>query len=347
MKKIYNRKQILLFTSLLVFIFIGIVCLVYGYNNKKIISIKYKENNNIDYKVYLKDNKYFESKYIEKGKTYITSLIDHIHIDYHYETEYDKKVNGNYKYKVVAQIEANKSNNEVGNYWTKKYDVTNYREEKVKNIHVYNINQSIDVDYNKYNSLLESFKKEVGLTNSEGVLKVYLEVNSTIENEEISAPINNKLILKLPLSKLAIEASIDSDVNNKVKTVSNIVKDKDPKYLIATLIGMISIAIALLNLWIILRNRRVYEINNKYELALNKILTTYDSIIVNIKEMPNTDEYNVIKVESFEELIDAHSEIRMPINHYQTNDRSIFLLLNDKTLWEYVLDKKHLRGIKK
>ena len=345
MKK-YYKKQIIIFISFLVFSIIGIICLVYGYNNKKIISIKYKENNNIDYKVYLKDNKYFESKYIDKGKTYITSLIDHIHIDYHYETEYDKKVNGKYKYKVIAQIEANKANNEIGNYWTKKYDVTNYREEKVKNIYVHNINQTVDIDYNKYNNLLETFKKEVGLSNSEGVLKVYLEVNSTIENNELSAPINNKLILKLPLSQLAIEASIESDVNNDVKTVSHTYKDRDPKYLIATLIGMLFTAIALIDLWLLLRNRRVYKINNKYELTLNRILTTYDSIIVNIKEMPETDEYNVIKVESFEELIDAHSEIRMPINHYQTDDKSIFLLLNDKTLWEYVLDKKHLKGIR-
>ena len=52
----------------------------------------------------------------------------------------------------------------------------------------------------------------------------------------------------------------------------------------------------------------------------------------------------MIKVESFEELIDAHSEVRMPINYYQTKDYSIFLLFNDNTAWKYVLEKRKKRS---
>ena len=69
-------------------------------------------------------------------------------------------------------------------------------------------------------------------------------------------------------------------------------------------------------------------------------MNTYDSIIVNTEEEPKIENYNVIKVESFEELIDAHSEIRMPINYYQTDHSSVFVLLSDKTAWKYVLEKK-------
>ena len=65
--------------------------------------------------------------------------------------------------------------------------------------------------------------------------------------------------------------------------------------------------------------------------------------IVNIKDLPDMDGYDVIKVESFEELIDAHSEIRKPINFYQTDDYSAFLLLSDNIIWQYVLRKKRRR----
>lgn len=343
MKKEHIKRQVILSMFFLLLAILGTVCLIIGYNNKKIVSLKYKEYNDIDYKVYLKDNEYFDSNYIDMGKTYITSLIDHIHIDYKYNIDYDQKVKAKYKYKVVAQIEANKTDNESGNYWTKKYDVTKYHDDSISNLSNYSINQSVDIDYNKYNEILKGFKNTVGLTNSEGILKVYLEVESNVETEEIKTPIDSKLILKMPLSQLAIEASIDSDVNNRVKDITKTIKNDNPIYLLLTIVGVLSILFAIAILWIILKNRRVYQINNKYEVELNKITNTYDSIIVNVKELPSLDDYNLINVESFDELIDAHSEVRMPINYYQTKDYSIFLLFNENTVWKYVLEKKRKR----
>jgi len=343
MKNSHIKRQITLLFFFCLLLFIGILCLILGYNNHKIVSLKYKENNNIDYKVYLKDNEYFDSEYIDKGKTYITSLIDHIHIDYKYNVDYDQKVQAKYKYKVIAQIEANKTENS-SNYWTKKYDITKYHEDSINNISNYSINQSIDVDYNKYNEILKDFKNKVGLANSEGILKVILQIESKVDTKNISSPLDSELILKLPLSQLAIEATIDSDVNNNVKTISKKVKDDNPIYLIMTLVGILSILISILVLWILLRNKHIYKINNKYDIELKKIINTYDSIIVNIKELPNVEDYNLITVESFEELIDAHSEIRMPINYYQAENYSIFLLFNENTVWKYILEKKRKRG---
>ena len=344
MKNNHVKRQLILMILFILLLFLGILCLFIGYNNKKTVSLKYRENNDIDYKVYLKDNEYFDSDYIDKGKTYITSLIDHIHIDYKYNIDYDQQVQASYKYKVIAQIEANKTESSPGNYWTKQYDVTKYHNDSVESISNYSINQSVDIDYNKYNEILKGFKNSVGLANSEGILKVILLIESEVDGEKISSPIDSKLILKMPLSQLAIEATIDSDVNNRVKDISKTVKDNNPIYLILTLVGILSLLVAILILWLILRNRHIYKLNNKYEVELKRITNTYDSIIVNIEDLPDMSEYNLIKVESFEELIDAHSEVRMPINYYRTKDYSIFLLFNDNTAWKYVLEKKRKRS---
>ena len=81
-------------------------------------------------------------------------------------------------------------------------------------------------------------------------------------------------------------------------------------------------------------------------MEVDRILSTYDSIIVNIKELPNLEGYNVIKVESFNELIDAHSEIRKPINYYKEKDLSAFFLISDNIAWKYIIYKKRKRRIK-
>ena len=84
------------------------------------------------------------------------------------------------------------------------------------------------------------------------------------------------------------------------------------------------------------KNNRV----NAFENTINKYLDTYDSIIVNIDKFPTLSNYNVIEVSSFEELLDAHSEVRMPINFYKYNSKTCyFILMNDKTVWKYTMKK--------
>jgi len=72
---------------------------------------------------------------------------------------------------------------------------------------------------------------------------------------------------------------------------------------------------------------------------LKKILNTYDSIIVTLQSKPDFKKYNEISVASFEELIDAHSEVRMPINYYQDEHRrrSYFTLINGNEIYTYTL----------
>ncbi len=344
MKKSYVRRQFLIFVFLLVFLIIGTVCLYVGLNTKKVVSLKYQEDNDIDYKVYLKDNDFFEEKYIDKGKTYITSLIDHIEVAFKYNIDFSEKVNAEYTYRVMAKIESNKSDNESeGNYWTKEFDITGDASNKIKNNSHYSIYQQVSINYNEYNELLNSFKKSVGLTNSSGLLSVYLIVDSKVDSSVISTPIKSDLVLKLPLSQLAIEATIDSDASNNIEEIKKSVKEDGVFYSALVILGAFCTVLSLFLVFVLIRSRRVYKRNYKYDLELEKILTTYDSIIVNVKDIPSIDGYDVIKVESFDELIDAHSEIRKPINYYHNEDYSVFLLLSDSIIWEYILRRKKRR----
>ena len=64
-------------------------------------------------------------------------------------------------------------------------------------------------------------------------------------------------------------------------------------------------------------------------LELDKILKNYDSIIANIKNLPDISSYKTIEVDKFEELLDVYNEVRMPINYYQekTGKESIFIII--------------------
>ena len=65
--------------------------------------INYIEKSNIDYKVYLKENNFYENEYLEKDKVYVASLIDKILIDFKYDFDIEKENDLAFKYDVIAK----------------------------------------------------------------------------------------------------------------------------------------------------------------------------------------------------------------------------------------------------
>lgn len=310
-----------------------------GYFEEKKAYLKYQENNEIDYKVYLKKNDFFETEYLEKGKTYITSLIDHINADFSYNIQFDNPVSGSYKYYVTATVESGKSNSDA-KYWSKDYKLTDEGSMNIKELKEYYIHENVDIDYNKFNNILMSFKKTLGLSSASGTLKVYLNVVSDVVGNEIPAVIENKLLLSLPLSEMTIEASINSDAPNNVKEVSRVVNSEKLKlYRTLGIVYAVSIGFFVILLIHVTKSKKNL---NRYENELKKILNTYDSIIVNVNKLPDMTGYKIIDVSSFEELLDAHGEVRMPINFFKDVRRSYFVLLNDNTAWKYVMSKSKI-----
>ena len=82
--------------------------------------------------------------------------------------------------------------------------------------------------------------------------------------------------------------------------------------------------------------------SNKYEFKRDEILKTYDSIIVSTNNLPSFDGIKQIEVQQFSELLDAYSEIRMPINFYENEEKnkSAFFIIKDDLSWIYILRKK-------
>lgn len=333
-----NYAKVMLFILFVLVIVLNIVMYKKGFYKVNIESLTYKENNSINYKVYLKKNDFFDTKYLEEDKTYITSLIDYVKANFNYKIQFDKPVTGNYKYYFIATVEANKPNNEPGNYWTKNYKLTDEKKITISKSTEYSINQEIKIDYNKYNKALNEFKSSLGIATT-GLLKVHLVVDSDLDSNGLDVPVFSNLVLKMPLSEKTIEASIDSDAKNNVKEITKVVegqKEKNKKLAFLGISFLIELIILVLLTFINKRNKRAYLFEN----TINKYLSTYDSIIVNIDKFPTLTDYSVIEVSSFEELLDAHSEVRMPINFYKYNSRTCyFLLMSDKTIWKYTVRK--------
>lgn len=321
-----------------------------GFNDKQVVNINLNEQSNVDYKVYLKENKYFEGKFLTKDNAnnnmyFITSLIDYVDLDFSYNLKFDKKVSGVASYYVKAVVEANKLNDASGKYWSKEYNLTDIKT-VTTNDNAIDIKENVAVDYDKYNNLLTGFKQQYGLS-VDGLLKIILVVDNKLLNEDLTNDINRKqeVTFSIPLSQLAVQATVNSSNDITNDTISEINRVTSIKYVFFKVFGLLFVAVDVLFMMGLSNSIQKYKLHNLYNITLKKILSSYDSIVVDVKNKLDTSNYDVAYVKSFEELLDAHNEVRMPINFYESETKSSceFYLINDKFAWVYRLEDKKLK----
>ena len=325
----------------------SILLLYFGFIKKEYINVKYSEDNSINYKVYLHKNDYFATPYLEENRTYITNLIDYLDIDFHYNLKLSEKINGDYKYSVIAKVKANKPNGDKGYYWSKDYVLVPSKSVAINNTDNLSINENVKVDYNKYNELLGSFKKEYSLA-PQGLLDIILNVESTGNGEVFTEPIDivSDMSLSVPLLEKAVEANISKNAASNNNTITMINKNYLGYHRIASILGIIALFITIIITVATFRNKKKFNEENVFDETLNKILASHDSIIANVSTLPDISDMKLIEVTTFDELIDVYNEVRMPINFYNSKEgeEAIFIIVNDNMAWRFILGKDNLEN---
>lgn len=343
-KKIYYLFMIfsIIILSLCSYFYINM-----GLNNKKRLVLDYQSSSVVNYKVYLKENNFFNEEYLEMDRTYIASLIDYLDVIFTYNLKYSEIVSGEYKYYIKATIYADKDASSKINYWSKSYLLTEPEIVQFKDVDNFNVTSRAVVDYQKYSDLLKEFRKEYGLSIN-GLLKLELVVESDSKSGlmERNVRVNSSSELTIPLTEQAIELSIDAENNSNSGSIVEEVLLDDIKYKIFFRLGIIFGILSIVLFGIFIYDLIIiYKGKSKYARELKKIMSTYDSIIVNVVNIPDFNNYKVIYVHSFNELIDAHSEVRMPINYIEVKPgcKSEFVLINGDIAWVYVLMEENYR----
>ncbi len=344
MNKIKKRKFIMILIALFT---LGICFFNFGFKECKDIRYIYTEKNSVDYKVYLKDNNFFESKYLEKNKTYITSLIDYINADFSYNVNFNEAVSGELKYKLVAEIKADKSNNDIGNYWTKEYDLIDEKTDKITNATSHEIKLSKKINYNKYNDVLNSFIKEYSLQ-AESTLRVYLDItgNTKVDNTNEDIDIDSEVSLIVPLSKLAVEGKIETDNNSKQKEIIKKEKEVEPFKKLLKVLFVITVIMFIYYFFQYVRFLMNRNDHLNYRDRIKKLTSDYEEIITKVKSI-NVNDFAIIDVESFDDILNVYNSVREPINFLYGEEESRFFIVKGNSCYMYTLIKREINNYDK
>lgn len=337
-RKAKNLAVWALFTIIVGVVAIFMLSVYFRANMDRYVSVK--ETSDLDYKVYLKENEYFKSKYLGKNNKYIANIIDYIDTDYVYTLTFpeEKDVEYNYLYKVMAELKVNDKDDDVTYY---EYAEEIYSSGKQKSKGSIDIKQNLKIDYNKYNDLISDFVDDFDLDRSESTLNVTMYV-MMLDNENDyvkSLEENNKVIsLSIPLTTKSLSISMSSDLSNNTSKI--LVKQEGKKLeflIIGTIWSVIALSMAIYVVIYYVKNRTPHAI---YRKKVKSILNNYGSYIQEIDNSHKIGASVVYKLKSFDDLLEVKDTIQKPILMIRNSkDTGAFFIIpaNEFTIYSYAI----------
>ncbi len=336
-KKNTKRKirRIVLYTFLfLAFLVSGIIVLRNSLNFETQKIVKYNEISNLDYKVYLIKNDFYEQEYLGKNMLYVASLINKVGIDFNYKFTSDDKEDIDFTYNVYGKLTINNLSN-TKSYFEKTYTLLENKKVEMKNGQEKMISEHIDIDYQKYNNLANEFKRQFGIE-SDSKLIVYMVINKKNgENSKFIMDNDSLMNVQIPVSEKAIDIKLDY---KEINETNNIIEEK-PLTLKEILPIAISVLLIIISIIIMLAIIRIIESlrakRTKYDKYIDKILKEYDRLIAESSSLLSFDDKEIITINKFTELLDIHDNLQLPIMYYEEEPHELayFYISHDNVIY--------------
>lgn len=353
-----RRNMILNFVCIIVVLSILSISALFIYVDKSSdYAVSYQENSNVDYKVYLKENKFFDEEFLDLNSKYIASLINYIEAEFKYSISMkEKDVNYKYSYRIESLVEVMESKSSKPLY-SKKDELLRVDEKSASSKDNVSIKEKLNINYNNYNDVIKQFISIYGLDdiNSNLTISMYIDVVGSCESFESDSNNESVVSLVIPLTTKTVGIDIK---NNQVEASDNVIvcNDSSPLTVIYAVVGVLILALDGFFIYKMIR----YIIHTRtaetiYDIELKKILNYYHSYIQRIRnniDLKNGDllqiDNNVIykgcqffKLESFNDMLEIRDSLNAPIlmSTNDTNTATYFIILdvNNKAVYTYGL----------
>lgn len=318
-----------------------IILIVMSVRQNNTSTVCYKENSNVDYKVYLKENEFFESNYVKKDNQYIASLIDYITADFNYELEIlEDNIEYDYKYRIEAEVDVLETSTDKSIYNFKEDIVAEKSFSNNSNTNA-KIKEQVKIDYNKYNDLIKKFVSIYELNEAKSTLTINMCINIDGTSDKFTRNQDDEYVvsLEIPLTTKTVAINLNS---NLVGCEETLMECESPKFCwIKLLIGfavLIELILIINLIKYIVESRTPEDI---YKLELNRILNNYGSYIQKINNILDLNKYQVIALYTFNDMLEIRDTIQEPILMYELKEKNkTYFMTPSKTNILYIFELK-------
>lgn len=347
MKKEKNNQKFGYLIKIIVFILslfsliMSLFTIIDCFKNQKYetdIKYIYDIKNDLEYKVHLYENSFFEEPYLEMDKNYTAKLIKNIDVEYTSDFNISKYTNMTYDYMVKATINGKYQNNNNGldnSLWTREYTIVDYKNVVLSNKTENVIKIPVTIEYPFYKNYVTEFQKQMRL-DIDAVLDVILYINYTfyVDGDKVMQDVEMHLNIPLTDPIFEISKNIPDPVHEVVFAPSKLKLNKVKLFgSIALFLGSLIGFVLLFNLTFKIKKKSIYE------QKIKRIFKDYGDIIAETINLPNLEESEILDIKEFVDLVDIEEELKIPIIYYQKvkNKEGWFILIHGKHIYRYIL----------
>ena len=303
--------------------------------------LSYNVDSGVKYKVYLKKNDFYQSKYVGMGEMIPAPFIDYIEIDFSGAIRSQRKLHYDYNYKVTGALNAYYTGGEdkKGSVWAKQYSYVEPVTSTEENTNL-NIASKVKIKYDTYNSYVDKYKLRAAIPMDADLTvtftasaKAAVEGTSESVNETISSSV------KIPLSVATVSITNDSHGSGS-KLISNTkIIESSKNYVLLGFSGVLFIIGLISTIKLLIALKKMTE-NHSVLFKLNKILKDHASVVVEIDSIPRVRQATVIEVRQFKDMIDVQQELHLPILYYKSEEltENSFYIISGNQIYRYVIN---------
>ena len=217
-RRLYRKnREKWIFTQSVIVIVVAVAVLIsalVSYQLSQKYYINYTESGSLDYDVYLKENEFYDSPYLEKDQSYVASLIDEIITSFNYEIDMDAKdVNYRYSYTIKSRLEIVDDSSGVP-LFKPEYELVSVENKSQNSSNRLTINEIVVLNYDEYNNLANRFLQTYNLTETTSniVLTFNVDVLSDCNAFSGSSADTYSSELRIPLTTKTVNVKMTSSV---------------------------------------------------------------------------------------------------------------------------------------
>ena len=312
-----------------------------SYQLNKKYYIGYTEGGSIDYDVYLKENEFYESPYLEKNQSYVASLIDKIIANFSYEIDMDADdVNYRYSYTIKSRLEIMDDSSDVA-IFNPERELVSVQNRSQNASNRLTVNEIVVLNYDEYNELANRFLDTYDLSSTTSNIVVTLNVDVLSDCEAFSGSSVDTYSseLRIPLTTKTVNIKMTSTVPDSEAKMIACTRGAGSEVFKTTAI-VLGIADVLMILLLVAFIYLTRTPDITYTARVKKILSQYKSYIQKINNLFETHGYQIILVDTFDEMLEIRDTIQAPILMYENEDKTCakFMIPTDsKLLYLYVI----------
>lgn len=335
-----RKKTIFQYILIIILLSILAVILLLVYINKnKNYYVSYNEDSDLDYQVYLKSNDFYKENHLEKDNKYIVSLIDYISADFNYKLSMDEKdINYNYSYKIDATVSVKEENTNYMIY-TFTDNLLSVDNKTSNSNYDVNINEQLKIDYNYYNNIISRFTEIYELDGAESTLDIKMYVNVTGSCDDFTEDSDKQSVISLsiPLDETIISMDINDGLADAEDNVMACKKDGTFSIIFLFASMMLVGVVVYLGVKLVKYMIQTRTARSMYEKELKKILSNYRCYIQKINNDFDLKKYQVLKVDTFTDMLEIRETIQEPILMVGGNEKqATYFLIPSKTKLLYL-----------